>query len=167
MIDSNTVCSANRQGETSSPQAVLCRVSHITGPCHVNCQTAPNHICQSLSLGKPEYSKKARSLSAVPSSRTSSRTGTDEQSTDNNVQRVPTVDCIGRTDCDSIWRVRTHGIFLHEDFWFLRIDERTCSVLYLHYIYIQTREQELFRANQFGWFPKTEAIQWWQYDATQ
>ena len=39
---------------------------------------------------------------------------------------------IGRTDCDSILRVRAHGIFLQEDFWFLRIDERTCSVLYLH-----------------------------------
>ena len=29
MINSSTVCSANRQDETSSPQAVLCRVSHI------------------------------------------------------------------------------------------------------------------------------------------
>jgi hypothetical protein len=35
LINSSTVCSANRQDETSSPQAVLCRVSHITGPHHV------------------------------------------------------------------------------------------------------------------------------------
>ena len=42
------------------------------------------------------------------------------------------VDWIGRRDCDSILRVRAHGIFLQEDFWFLQINERTCSVLYLH-----------------------------------
>ena len=29
LIKCSTVCSANRQGETTSPQAVLCRVSHI------------------------------------------------------------------------------------------------------------------------------------------
>ena len=29
LIKCSTVCSANRQDETTSPQAVLCRVSHI------------------------------------------------------------------------------------------------------------------------------------------
>ena len=55
-----------------------------------------------------------------------------------------------------------NGIFLQEDFVFLRIDEEDYSVL-KEYDDPRTRTTSCYRSR---WFPKEEAIQGRQYDET-